>query len=73
MDPGTRIAMDITGCSQPSISGRKYVHVKMDFGSGKKWVTFMKKKCEAVKDGLKFVERKNGDPFWSRNLICKTG
>ena len=55
VDPGVRVAMDVTGCSIVSYGGNKYAHVKMDFGSGKKWVSFLKKKSEAVKDGLKFV------------------
>ena len=47
--------MDVTSCSHKSLGGNKYVHVKMDFGSGKKWCSFMKTKKKVPKDSLKFV------------------
>ena len=37
VEPGIRFAIDITGCSVASFGGNKYVNVKIDFGSGKKW------------------------------------
>ena len=48
--------MDITGCKKASKGGNKYVHVKMDYGTKMIFITFMKKKSEAIEDGIEFVK-----------------
>ena len=59
--------MDITGCSSTTLGGNKYVQMKMDFGSGKKWCTLIKKKSDGVKDGIDFVDWMNA----IRNMVPK--
>ena len=41
---------------EKSKGGNKYVHVKIDYGSRMFFVTFMKKKSEAIEDGTQFVK-----------------
>ena len=54
--PGERIVMDIMGCKKASKGGNKYVHVKIDYGTKMIFTTFMKKKSEAIEDGINFVK-----------------
>ena len=53
---GKIITMDITGCKKKSKGGNKYAHVKIDYGSKILFVTFMKKKNEAIEDGIQCVK-----------------
>ena len=42
-EPGTRIAIDITGCNKESIGKNSYAHIKIDYGSSYMFTTFLKK------------------------------
>jgi hypothetical protein len=55
--PGQRIAIDLTSCNKVSFGGKKYAHVKIDHGSGMMFVSFLKKKSDAVEDFLEFLKR----------------
>jgi hypothetical protein len=54
--PGERIVIDATSCSTVSLGGNRVVNMKLDFGSGKKWATFLKKKSDIPQDCMDFME-----------------
>jgi hypothetical protein len=54
--PGECIAIDATSCSTVSLGGNRVVNMKLDFGSGKKWATFLKKKSDIPQDCMDFME-----------------
>ena len=56
VNPGERIAIDVTGCKVKALNGYKYVHGKMDHATGKLFISFMKKKSEVTEDTLIFIK-----------------
>ena len=55
-EPGFRVAIDITGCNKSSLGGSQYASVKMNYGSGKLFVTFLKAKAELPEDVITFLK-----------------
>ena len=54
---GERIGIDISGSKEFSLGGKKYAHVKIDYGSNKLFVEFLKKKSDAVEDMMKLLRK----------------
>ena len=60
------IAIDITSCGSVSLGGKKYVHVKIDMGSGKLFLSLLKRTSDVIKDMILFV--KNVKLHWNRDI-----
>ena len=54
---GERIGKDISGSKEVSLGGKRYAQVKLDCGSYKLFVSFLKKKSEGVSDMMKFLKK----------------
>ena len=49
---GTILGIDTTGCKHKAIGGKKYAHVKVDYGTDYLFVEFLKKKSQVPEDGI---------------------
>ena len=43
------------------MGGKKFAHFKIDYGSNKRFVSFLKKKSEVAEDTLKFISQIKGE------------
>ena len=56
VEPGTRMAMDMTSSKTKSLGGKNIAHVKIDYKTNVLFVSLLKRKSEGVEDGLDILE-----------------